>query len=164
MRNSRTWETQYQMIMALGECGYTEALTFLGELSKRSFEATMIYVAIGDAMMRLSWISKNEVPPVAMFLTTRNSNFVEGALRAIAMLHAMPREHEIREIVEFVEKTDPEKLPDNRLWFWAAVAAAGWNTDNSQSFLRKCISTKIENLMEAAIAATRGKYLDCEIL
>lgn len=152
------------MIMALGECGYTEALTFLEELSKCHFEATMIYVAIGDVMMRLSWTSKNEISPVAIFLTPRNLHLVEGTLRAMAILHIVPCETDIREIVEFVEKTDPENLPDNRLWFWAAVAAAGWNTVDSKSFLRKCIVTQIENLTEAAIAATRGEYLDCEIL
>ena len=29
LKDKRTWETQYQMIMALGESGYTESLEFL---------------------------------------------------------------------------------------------------------------------------------------
>ena len=37
LNDSRTWETQYQMIMALGECGCKDALPFLKELVHREF-------------------------------------------------------------------------------------------------------------------------------
>jgi len=62
----RTWETQYQLIMAIGECKYLIALPFLEALSKTKFEATMIYVAIGDALVRaivaiLEFVSKFEI-------------------------------------------------------------------------------------------------------
>ena len=39
LKDIRTWETQYQMIMAIGECGYKPALPFLSELAKQNFEA-----------------------------------------------------------------------------------------------------------------------------
>ena len=53
LKDKRTWETQYQMIMALGESGYTESLEFLIQLAGQEFEATMVYVAIGDSIIRL---------------------------------------------------------------------------------------------------------------
>jgi HEAT repeat protein len=37
LKDVRTWETQYQMIMAIGECGYKPALPFLNELAKQGF-------------------------------------------------------------------------------------------------------------------------------
>ena len=53
VQDPRTWEAQYQMIMALGECGHREALPYLYELAPREFEATMIYTGLGDAIVRL---------------------------------------------------------------------------------------------------------------
>lgn len=60
----RTWETQYQMVMALGECGYREALPLLEAFAQRPFEATMVYVAPGDAIVRLSYAGPSDVAPV----------------------------------------------------------------------------------------------------
>ena len=51
--DSCTWETQYQMIMALGEAKHTESLDFLIQLANHNFDATMVYVSIGDAITRL---------------------------------------------------------------------------------------------------------------
>ena len=38
LKDQRTWETQYQMIMALGESSYTESLDFLLQLADQEFE------------------------------------------------------------------------------------------------------------------------------
>ena len=49
----RTWETQCQMIMALGHSGYRKGVLVLNMLAQVKFEATMVLVAIGDAFVRL---------------------------------------------------------------------------------------------------------------
>jgi HEAT repeat protein len=54
IKDPRTWETQYQMIIALGSSAYEEALPLLRELARARFEATSIYVALGDAIVRLA--------------------------------------------------------------------------------------------------------------
>lgn len=61
LKDVRTWETQYQMIMALGEAKHTESLNFLLQLANHHFDATMIYVAIGDAVTRLDWAQHNNI-------------------------------------------------------------------------------------------------------
>ncbi len=53
IRDPRTWETQYQMAMALGECRVTDALPLLHDIAARDLEATMVLVGIGDAVTRL---------------------------------------------------------------------------------------------------------------
>ena len=53
IQDPRTWETQYQMIMALGECRYEPSIPLLLDLSARKHEY-MVFVAIGDALVRLS--------------------------------------------------------------------------------------------------------------
>jgi HEAT repeat protein len=54
VRDPRTWETQYQMAMAIGECNCRDALPYLHELALQRFEATMVDKAIGGATVRLS--------------------------------------------------------------------------------------------------------------
>ena len=46
INDPKAWETQYQMIMALGECGYAEALPYLRGLSKSPRSKTMLGVAL----------------------------------------------------------------------------------------------------------------------
>src|SRR5690242_7767306 len=54
LRDSRTWETQYQMIMALGTCGWHPALPDLRRFARRKLQSNMVYVALGDAIVRLA--------------------------------------------------------------------------------------------------------------
>src|SRR4051812_541674 len=60
----RTWEVQYQLVMALGECGVKEAVPFLQDLAQRVFEATMVYVGLGDALMRLDRAHPTDAGPL----------------------------------------------------------------------------------------------------
>ena len=63
--DKRTWETQYQMIMALGHCEYREAASLLQILAHEKFEATMVLVAVGDAYIRLRRRSDNDSVPLS---------------------------------------------------------------------------------------------------
>jgi HEAT repeat protein len=80
LSDARTWETQYQMIMAIGECGYKPALPFLNELAKQDFEATMVYIAIGDAIVRLSTENKRDTTTILKLIDTSNEMLIDGAL------------------------------------------------------------------------------------
>lgn len=93
LQDKRTWETQYQMIMALGESGNTDSLDFLQPLAKQEFEATMLYVAIGDAITRLIYLMENSShKAIAQMLSnTENPLLSDGILRAIAMQKLFPK-------------------------------------------------------------------------
>src|SRR5213595_3632573 len=65
----RTWETQYQMVMALGECGCSSALPALEQLAEQVTEGKgalepMVYTAVGDALVRLGRKHDNDPLPV----------------------------------------------------------------------------------------------------
>src|SRR6185295_1939820 len=83
IQNPRTWETQYQMIMALGECRHRASVPLLLDLSTRKHEY-MVCVAIGDALVRLSDDREKELLRI---LSIDEAGLAEGGLRAIAMLH-----------------------------------------------------------------------------
>ena len=86
------------MIMAMGECVYKKALPFIIELSERDFEATMIFVAIGDAIVRLSR-NGNDASSVVDLLESQNDMLIDGALRAMAMLKMVPSPDQIDQIL-----------------------------------------------------------------
>lgn len=105
LKDLRTWETQYQMVMAIGECGYKPALDFLQALGHRKFEATMVYVAIGDAIQRLSMKNEQDVTAVFDAIDSGNDMLVDGAIRAMAMLKIVPVDLHIEKIIMLPLKT-----------------------------------------------------------
>ena len=162
LKDKRTWETQYQMIMALGESGYTESLYFLTQLAEQEFEATMVYVAIGDAITRLTYLQNGSISSITNFLNS-NSNiplFIDGLIRAIAMLKLIPSQEDIEKIIAFgnLENTDD----NNRTWI--ASAAAGWTGDSVVCFLNECAASDNQQTKKAAEAALNKKYLKWSIL
>lgn len=162
LKDKRTWETQYQIIMALGESGYTESLDFLLKLSDQEFEATMVYVAIGDAIARLTYIKDGSIHSTLDFLDSRNAPplFVDGLIRAIAILKLTPSDEDIERIISY--GNNPEISDNNRTWI--ASAAAGWNGSNVEEFLSRCATSDNPQTKRAAEAALNKKYLKWNIL
>ncbi len=155
VRDPRTWETQYQIVMALGESGYREALPFLQFLANQSIEATMVYVGLGDAIVRLSQSTPSDVSPVlAILRENRNPMLINGAFRAMAMLRLIPEPAEIDEILSYVAKLPP----DDGHRFWVAAAAPGWGGSGVDAFIRECAQSSSPDLQEAAALARTRKY------
>ncbi len=155
VRDPRTWETQYQMIMALAESGYQPALPYLEELSRQRFDATMVYTALGDAIVRLGRPSAEDAGPVLHLMASGNAGLIDGAFRAVAMLRLRLEQTAVDQIVTFASA-----LPVAAgLRFWVAAAAPGWRGPNVEAFLNECARGPREDVREAAVAALQGKYL-----
>ncbi len=153
--DARTWETQYQMVMAVGECGYRNALPFLKDLANRSIEATMVYVALGDTIVRLSRTGPSDALPILKILRAgRQPMLLDGAFRAMAMLRMVPSSHEVTEIVAYAASLPPS----DGLRFWVAAAAPGWRSPEVAAFLQACVESERSDLKEAASLAIAGKY------
>ena len=155
VRDPRTWETQYQMIMALGECGYRPALPYLQTLVAQPFEATMVYVALGDAIVRLGRADADDPQPVLALMRTGNDMLIDGAFRAVAMLHLKLDAAAVEHIVGFVAGRSPQ----DGLRFWVAAAAAGWSGPSVAAFLEACATGPRQDVQRAALASQQGTYL-----
>ena len=143
------------MIMALAESGYREALPFLEGFVSRSLEATILYLALGDAIVRLSQSGPSDVTPVLRILREgRHSMLLDGAFRAMAMLRLVPAPPELAEILHYVNKL----APDDNLRFWVAAAAPGWSDPSVKAFLVDCAKSSRQDLKEASSLAIAGKY------
>ncbi len=150
--DSRTWETQYHMVMALGTCHYTPALPRLLELSGETFDATMVYVALGDTIVRLRVRSPHDAQPILLLMASEKESLVDGAFRAMALLRMCPDEETIGKILDYVS----EFPADSGLDFWVAAAAAGWAGAAVDKFLDRCIAGPRDDIRQAALAS-RGR-------
>lgn len=150
----RTWETQYQLIMALATCLHTPALPELQSFAAKTHEATMLYTAVGDAIVRLARSSPQDPQPVLDILKSGNDRLIDGALRAVAQLRLTLDPPAINEIIAFASA-----LPINDgLRFWPAAAAPGWHGPNVEAYLVKCLESSREDVRLAATLALKGQY------
>ncbi len=154
--DDRTWETQYQMIMALGEIEHVDSLSYLHELAKQSFKATMVYVALGDSVTRLTLVANDgDANSIVDLLEDNHPMFVNGVLRATAMLQLTPDDSTVRRIVNYGKGLEAED--DSRTWI--AAAAAGWDDAGIAEFLEQCVASNNQQTQRAAKAALENKYL-----
>jgi hypothetical protein len=155
LQDPRTWETQYQIIMALAECGYKKSLSYLRKLASLASLEPMIYIALGDAIVRLARRSDNDPSPIMKLLDTENEWLIEGGFRATAMLHLALSKKTVQKIIAYVSA-----LPNNHhLRFWVAAAAAGWDKMITSKFLQECATSENTDLRKAAAASLQGKHL-----
>jgi hypothetical protein len=154
LKDLRTWETQYQMVMAIGECGYKPALDFLQALGHRKFEATMVYVAIGDAIQRLSMKNEQDVTAVFDAIDSGNDMLVDGAIRAMAMLKMVPVDLHIEKIINYVTAQNK----NDGMHFWVLAAAPGWSGKKIEEYLVFCATSKRDEITNAVELARKQKY------
>lgn len=155
LSDPRTWETQYQMIMALGHTGTTEAIPLLEILAHEKFEGrTMVLVAVGDALVRLSRCSDVDAGPVLKVLSIANDGALhDGALRAVAMLRMRFNDAETAEIIRAVDEAADESRK-----FWLIAACPGLAGPEVDRFIEKCQSSSREDVREAAVDAKLKRY------
>lgn len=150
----RTWETQYQLVMAVGECHFIDALPFLKDFASQPLDATMIYVGLGDALVRLQIQSLEDGAPIVDLMRSGNDMLIDGAFRAMAMLRMMPSEDEIKEILDFVSAFPLE----DGIRFWPLAAAPGWKGENVAAFIAESAQSSRNDIREAAESAENQKY------
>ncbi len=156
----RTWETQYQMIMALGACSYTPAVAFLEQLAAQQGDYTMVGVALGDALVRIEWAVASSLSTVDRYMPTGSPGVIDGTFRAIAMLQLVPEDDLLKRIVAFAADLD---LVDP-LRFWVAAAAAGWAGPDVETYLHACLTSPRTDLVEAATNSLADIYKNYRLL
>ncbi|MGW4651520.1 HEAT repeat domain-containing protein [Kitasatospora sp. NPDC004289] len=152
----RTWETQYQLVMAVGACRHQPAAGFLAELAARPFEATMVYTAIGDALTRLGLDRGAEDEELRRCLGSGTPLLVEGALRALATVRPPLRHETVEEVLDFLAPLPP----GSAVRFWPAVAAVDWSGERVRDFLTACAGDPHAGVARAAQDSLAGRYQD----
>jgi hypothetical protein len=115
----------------------------------------MVYVALGDAIVRLGRESLNDPTPVLTLLRTSNRMLIDGALLAVAMLRLTLDPEAVTTIVTFLSSFEPS----DPIRFWGTLAAAGWIGQEVERFLAEGAGSTRDDIRRAAIAAQRRRYL-----
>jgi hypothetical protein len=154
VRDSRTWETQYQMTMALGTCGSPSDLPYLRDLVLQRDTLHAVHTAGGDAIVRLSYMEHSHTEAIRWCMSTGNETLVGGALQAVAMLRLALDQETVTDVLDFIEARSPQ----DGIYFWPAVAAAGWTGQRAHDFLTSCVSSPRSDVAEAATNSLAGNY------
>ncbi|MFB6782502.1 HEAT repeat domain-containing protein [Streptomyces sp. NPDC056352] len=154
VRDSRTWETQYQITMALGTCGSPSDLPYLRDLVLQRDALHAVHTAGGDAIVRLSYMEHSHTEAIRWCMSTGNETLVGGALQAVAMLRLALDQETVTDVLDFIEARSPQ----DGIYFWPAVAAAGWPGQRAHDFLTSCVSSPRSDVAEAATSSLAGNY------
>ena len=165
IQDKRTWSTQYHLILAIGHSGFMEALQILMELAQQEFEATIIYMGLGDSIFRLSVLSKSNEETLNAIYSFDKFRRTYGAFRALALMKLLPKDNVIKRIIEI--GSDPkgaeivQGYPDDEtgLRKWVASASAGWKAELKNEFLADCEKIKDQHLLMAVENSRKNKYV-----
>jgi len=123
LNDDRTWETQYQMIMAIGRCNYTDGRPFIETIVTRQI-GSMVDVAVGDTLLRLSRQHENDAARAIEFVEANDKMLTHGAMRAIAMLRIVPDESAMQQLLTHGLSLDLGD--DDWTVIWLLRAVPGW--------------------------------------
>ena len=152
----RTWETHYQLIMALGECRYEPAIALLSDLVGRPTNTEMVGTALGDALTRIEWATSRTLDFVDRAMTEGSPGVADGAFRALAMMRVVPPDDLVGRLLAFADRLEPYDL----LQFWIVVAAAGWSGNGVDAFLRRRLTSPNTDIAKAAAESLAKSYGD----
>ncbi|MGW0359341.1 hypothetical protein ACWDXV_34560 [Nocardia nova] len=155
--DKRTWETQYQLIMALGTTGGGADVELLKKLALQPRSATTVNAALGDAIVRLGRDADNDPAPALWCLQQDVELLADGALRAVAMLRLKFPDSAVDAVLDYAEANFHD-LNHKFLAYWPAVAAAGWSGPRVRMFLTRCSQDSREIIAAAATDALNGCY------
>lgn len=165
MKDVRTWNTQYQLILALGHSKFEKALPYLKDIANKEYDTTILYIGLGDAIFRLLLISETIEDTLKIIYSYNNFMITYGAFQALALLKIVPSDKDIKEIIKI--GSDPkgaeivQGYPNDKtgLRKWIATASSGWKDELKIDFLNDCEKIKDQHLLMAVESARKGKYI-----
>jgi hypothetical protein len=174
-KDKRTWETQCEMIKALGHIDYKNAFKEIGEIVKNNIPHDMITICAATAYVQLKRGNINDGKPVLELLEFGGISVIGGALFALAFDQMMPDNETIEKIIKKCWDIQNHKdrigeeygTMDYRKYL--AIACANWDKKLTECFLNHCIETSTHisrfnnevkdiNLIEVCKNSLKGKY------
>jgi hypothetical protein len=166
-QDKRTWETQNEMIKALGLIDYKNSLGIITEIVKENIPHDAITICAAMTYVRLKRNSINDGKPVLELLDFGSCSVIGGALSALAYDKMMPDNETIEKIIKICWDIHKHKdrigyeygLEDSRKYL--AIACANWDKKLTKDFLNHCIESAEEYnniLREVSQNSLNGKY------
>lgn len=173
--DKRTWETQVEMIKAIGRLGYKPALSEVEMLVMQNAPYDTLTTFAARTYVQLKRGSLNDGQPILALLPTARLSVLTGLLMALSADRMTPGREDCKNIIRacWDANKHPDRagqeygLADPRSYL--ANACAGWDKQLTAGFLHHCIFTafdidlqgnKVENktLNDICKKALSGKY------
>lgn len=173
--DKRTWETQCEMIKALGIINFRKAINEIELIVRTNIPHDTITSVAATTFVQLKRKSINDGNPVLEVLDFGSVSVIHGALLALAIDQMKPDENEIRNILSLCKNIDKHKdrigqefgLIDSRQYL--AIACANWDIELTRDFLNHCIGAAFnissfgkplinQNLIDVCQNSLKGKF------
>ncbi|HVU99128.1 MAG TPA: hypothetical protein VHE34_28090 [Puia sp.] len=166
IKDLRTWETQYHMILSLGLIDYKLASKYIDPIVYKNKSHDMITYAAAQTHVRLKRISPSDAKPIIELLRFGGLSLVDGALTPLAYDKMQPCDDEILELITLSWNLHQhrDRLGNEQAYcdprYGLVAACAGWNIELTSKFLRHCIDTSETDKAIRSIAenSLRSKY------
>jgi len=158
-KSQSNWENQYHMIMALSEMEYRPAFPYLRELSREKFEATILYTALGEALIRLGRLYDNDPTPLYEILGRDNFILLDGAFRGVTRFNICFERRVIRDIIDFARTLrDPGAETFER--YASGGADPEWQSPHLLKYLLSAMDDPCPETSKAAMKVLYSGYLE----
>lgn len=158
--DKRTWETQTEMIIALGKIGYLPALPFVREIVDRNKAKDMITCAAACTYVRLKRTGLQDAGPVVELLRFGKLSVLNGAAGVLAYDDMNPPEAELKVIIGLLDARSEEELSirglmDPREYLLSCLRNR--EDPTSREYVSRYIRSENRTLKECALLAQAGK-------
>jgi hypothetical protein len=175
IKDNRTWETQCEMIKALGILNYKQAIEQIEIIVNQNTPHDTITIFAATTYVQLTRESINDAKPILDLFKFGSVSVIHGAVLTLAVDKMTPNPEEIKEILHFCRDINKHKdrigheygLMDVRRY--VAIACANWDKTLTIDFLNHCIDTCYEmnsfnrpmknvGLVEVCQNSLKGKF------
>jgi hypothetical protein len=155
LKNKNTWETQYQMVMAIGESQCDSAKKELYHLLNNNTMEPMVKLAFADAITRI----ENNSGFLTFALNLKDIDLIQGALRGMTFKKIPLPNQILDELINFTLS-----FKDNLTCFWIAASAPNCESMKLKSLLEEWSFSTNKDLSKAATESLKNKYVKWSIL
>jgi hypothetical protein len=158
----RSWETQTEMLKALGSIGHAPALPFAEVVVRFNEPHDMITRSAASCYVRLKRSSLADATPALELLSFGRLSVIDGALDPLGYDRMMPPPEQIEQLIK--HSWDLHRHPDMTRGlvdarYGLAAACAGWEPALVRPFLEHCLSTGDVPVKHVAENSLKGKYV-----
>ena len=164
-KDKRTWETQMEMINALGKIRYTAVLPYLEEIIEKNKRLDAITSSAALAYIRIIRQSSNDIKPVLHLLEHGNLSVINGATEGLAYDKMIPSKEEQELLINLFDNMPLDRLHERgcfepREKFLSALSQ--WDKNVTKGYITKYLNDSDRDLRMYAEAALKGKCLKKE--
>lgn len=102
--DTRTWETQTEMVKALGKLGCKAAIPYLKEIVDRNKDEDTITAYATLSYIRLTKKDGNDMALILDLLKNGNTMVFDGAVMALAYDDVIPAESDMEKVIELLNE------------------------------------------------------------